>query len=66
MPLYPCQQRRSTEAMPADSYGLTASLRAGFRRFVAARAHGHLLVASALTRQPDTVTLHCRNTTQGE
>ena len=34
-----------------NRYGAPASLKAGFQRFVTARARGHLLVAHALTGQ---------------
>lgn len=36
--------------MKGISYGTSAALGAGFRRFIAARLRGHLLVAQALDR----------------
>ncbi len=36
--------------MKGISYGTSAALGAGFRRFLAARQRGHLLVAQALDR----------------
>lgn len=44
--------------MKGMSYGTTATLGAGFRRFVAARQRGHLLVAQALDRPHDQAPQH--------